>query len=175
MLSIERFRISGRDFWVAVIFDEKIDGLTFSIDGRGYLEERIEAMSRFLMKRGVDVNLKPGKSLFTKLIHDVLIGKLTNSEAMKYLSFRGVTPFERKVYGILTKNVKRGSVITYGRLAELAGTSPRAVGGVMRRNPYPIIVPCHRVVSSRDLGFYTPKIEYKKFLLGLEGVEVWTE
>ena len=43
----------------------------------------------------------------------------------------------------------------------------------MRRNPYPIVVPCHRVVASNGLGNYTPKVEYKKFLLMLEGVREW--
>ncbi len=174
MLSVERFDISGRAMWIAVISGDRIDGITFSLDGRGYLEERIAALTGFLAKRGIKVNLEVEKSPFTKLVHDVTVGKLDNEEAMKYLSFRGVTPFERKVYEILTKNVKRGSVITYGELAGLAGTSPRAIGGAMKRNPYPVVVPCHRVVSSGGMGFYTPKMEYKKFLLELEGVEKWT-
>lgn len=175
MLSVERFDISGRVMWIAVIFDDRIDGITFSLDGRTYLEKRINSLVDFLVKRGVKVNPERKKSPFTKLVYDVVVGKLDNGEALKYLSFRGVTPFERKVYEILTKNVKRGSVITYGELAGLARTSPRAIGGAMKRNPYPAVVPCHRVVSAGGMGFYTPKIEYKKFLLELEGVEKWTE
>ncbi|WP_461866310.1 methylated-DNA--protein-cysteine methyltransferase [Thermococcus sp.] len=175
MLSVERFKISGREFWIAVIFEDKINGITFSLDGRGYLKERINSLVDFLIKRNVNVDLEKRMSPFTKLVHDTLIGKIDNEETMKYLSFRGVTPFEQKVYEILTKNVKRGNVITYGELAKLGRTSPRAVGGAMKRNPYPIIVPCHRVVSSDGMGFYTPKIEYKRFLLSLEGVEKWTE
>ncbi len=175
MLNVQKFRISGRDFWIALIFDERIEGLTFSLDDRDYLMERIDSLVEFLVKRNVHVNLEEKKSPFTELVYEVAVGKLDNEEAIKYLSFRGVTSFERKVYEILTKNVKRGNVITYGELAELAGTSPRAVGGAMKRNPYPIIVPCHRVISSKGIGFYTPNIEYKKFLLSLEGVKEWTE
>ncbi len=44
----------------------------------------------------------------------------------------------------------------------------------MKRNPYPIVVPCHRVVARDGIGYYTPRLEEKVFLLGIEGVEVWT-
>lgn len=72
------------------------------------------------------------------------------------------------------KNVKRGSVITYGDLAKALNTSPRAVGGAMKRNPYPIVVPCHRVVAHDGIGYYSSGIEEKKFLLEIEGVKEWT-
>ncbi len=43
-----------------------------------------------------------------------------------------------------------GQVVTYGRLAEMAGKpgAARAVGGVMAKNPLPLIIPCHRVIRS---------------------------
>ena len=41
-----------------------------------------------------------------------------------------------------------GRVSTYGNLADFLGSSPRAVGNALRRNPYFPIVPCHRVVAS---------------------------
>ncbi len=50
-----------------------------------------------------------------------------------------------KVYKLL-KKVLKGRVTTYGALARAAKTSPRAVGAMMRANPYAPIVPCHRVV-----------------------------
>ena len=103
-----------------------------------------------------------------------MVGELDNGKALSELSFEGVTPFERRVYEWLTKNVKRGAVITYGSLAKALETSPRAVGGAMKRNPYPIIVPCHRVVASDGIGHYNLGIEEKKFLLELEGVKEWT-
>ncbi len=46
--------------------------------------------------------------------------------------------------------------ISYGALAKRIASSPRAIGQACARNPLPIIVPCHRVLSSGDrLGFYS--------------------
>ncbi len=66
------------------------------------------------------------------------------------------TPFQRKVWA-LTREIPRGETRTYGHLARLAGHagSARAVGQAMARNPWPVIVPCHRVVGhdGRLTGF----------------------
>ncbi|WP_324734775.1 methylated-DNA--protein-cysteine methyltransferase [Thermococcus sp. SY098] len=174
MISIEKFEIFGREIWIAVVLEEKIDGITFSLDGYDYLMERINSLKALLERRNVSVDLTEEKSDYPKIVYNVLVGDIENQDALRFLSFRGVTSFEKKVYEVLTKKVKRGSVITYGELAKMLSTSPRAVGNVMKRNPYPIIVPCHRVVLKSGLGNYTPKKEYKQFLLEIEGVKGWT-
>lgn len=49
------------------------------------------------------------------------------------------------------RRIKRGRTVSYAELAQLAGSSPsaaRAAGQAMRRNPLPVIVPCHRVVGA---------------------------
>ncbi|MFA5251991.1 MAG: methylated-DNA--[protein]-cysteine S-methyltransferase, partial [Phycisphaerae bacterium] len=48
------------------------------------------------------------------------------------------------------KGIKFGQIVTYGRLAELAGKpgAARAVGRVMAQNPLPLIIPCHRVIRA---------------------------
>jgi methylated-DNA-[protein]-cysteine S-methyltransferase len=48
-----------------------------------------------------------------------------------------------------------GQTLTYGALAKAMGSAPRAVGQACRRNPLPIIVPCHRVTSSAGPEFYS--------------------
>ncbi|NJE08107.1 DUF1938 domain-containing protein [Thermococcus sp. M39] len=174
MISIEKFEILGREIWIAAVFEEKMEGITFSLDGYEYLMERINLLKALLEHRKVSVDLAEEKTEYPRIVYNVLIGEIENEDALEFLSFRGVTPFERKVYEILTKKVKRGSVITYGELARMLLTSPRAIGNAMQRNPYPIIVPCHRVVLKSGLGNYTPKKEYKQFLLELEGVKGWT-
>ncbi len=45
-------------------------------------------------------------------------------------------------------SVPYGQTLTYGELATQIASAPRAVGQACRRNPFPIIVPCHRVTSS---------------------------
>lgn len=174
MIAVDSFKINGQEIQIAVIHEEKIHGIVFSLDGEEFLRERIRALVGHLQKRGVEIDLKEKESNFPRLVYKVLMGEIKNEEMLKHLSFKGTTSFEKKVYETLTKKVKRGEVITYGELAKMLKSSPRAVGGAMRRNPYPIIVPCHRVVASNGLGRYTPKIEYKKFLLMLEGVKKWT-
>ena len=58
-----------------------------------------------------------------------------------------MTEFSKNVYAAV-RNIPRGCVMSYGRVAALAG-SPRAARGVgfaLHHNPYPGEVPCHRVV-----------------------------
>ena len=57
---------------------------------------------------------------------------------------------------------------TYGEIAARIGTSARAVGRAMARNPTPLVVPCHRVVAATGIGGFTPALEIKEYLLDLE-------
>jgi methylated-DNA-[protein]-cysteine S-methyltransferase len=85
-----------------------------------------------------------------------------------------LSPFLRDVYGALVE-VPWGATVTYGELARLAGhpNGARAVGTAMRRNPIPIFVPCHRVVSSGTggLGGWSGPVGWKEKLLALEGAK----
>jgi methylated-DNA-[protein]-cysteine S-methyltransferase len=66
------------------------------------------------------------------------------------------------------RRVGYGEVATYGEIAELVGTSPRAVGRAMARNPTPLVIPCHRIISKGGLGGFTPHPEIKRDLLAME-------
>jgi methylated-DNA-[protein]-cysteine S-methyltransferase len=84
------------------------------------------------------------------------------------------TPFTRKVVEALLRT-KPGERITYAELASKAGSpgAARAVGNVMRRNPFPIVIPCHRVVSREVLGGYSgdvrgTSLRIKQALLDIE-------
>jgi methylated-DNA-[protein]-cysteine S-methyltransferase len=80
------------------------------------------------------------------------------------------------VYETLRRDVGWGETVSYGELAEMAGRprAARAVGNAMSRNPVPIVVPCHRVVTAGGrIGGYGPSgVPTKRFLLALEGVEL---
>ncbi|XP_036591709.1 methylated-DNA--protein-cysteine methyltransferase isoform X2 [Trichosurus vulpecula] len=79
--------------------------------------------------------------------------------------------FRRRVLWTLMTTVKLGNTISYQQLAALVGKSgaARAVGGAMRDNPVPIIIPCHRVIcSSGKIGNYTGGVGVKEWLLGHE-------
>ncbi len=84
--------------------------------------------------------------------------------------------FFDKVYTIV-KMIPYGKVTTYGRIAELCGSprSSRAVGYALHVNPYPGIVPCHRVVNKEGRlapAFAFGGMEIQKALLESEGVLV---
>lgn len=87
-----------------------------------------------------------------------------------------VTAFNAAIYRALRK-VPRGVTVTYGDLAKQVGQpyAARAVGMAMGRNPWPIIVPCHRVLATGKKigGFSAPGgTATKEKLLALEGVTV---
>ena len=63
------------------------------------------------------------------------------------------TPYRQKVWAELCK-IPFGETMTYSELAKKIDSSARAVGNACRDNPYPFIVPCHRIVSVSGLGGY---------------------
>lgn len=87
------------------------------------------------------------------------------------------TAFQEKLYNVCRK-IPKGKVATYGMLAKAIGSSPRAVGQALRKNPYAPEVPCHRVISTNleiggfggQWGFDQPNIAKKKEMLTNEGV-----
>jgi methylated-DNA-[protein]-cysteine S-methyltransferase len=65
-------------------------------------------------------------------------------------------------------------VSTYGRIAKILGTpdGARTVGNVLSRNPFPIVIPCHRAIRSNgQLGGFQGGLEMKQVLLRFEGIE----
>jgi methylated-DNA-[protein]-cysteine S-methyltransferase len=87
------------------------------------------------------------------------------------LDLSEVRVFQRDVLTTLLE-VPYGEVVTYGELATLSGHpgAARAVGGAMRGNPLPIIIPCHRVLpSAGGLGGFGGRPDLKRRLLELEG------
>ncbi len=83
------------------------------------------------------------------------------------------TPFQKRVLDAC-RAIPAGETLSYAQLAQLAGApgAARAVGSVMRKNRVPLVVPCHRVVSSNGLGGYSAAegLSVKRRLLEREGV-----
>jgi methylated-DNA-[protein]-cysteine S-methyltransferase len=68
----------------------------------------------------------------------------------------------------VVQGIPYGASVTYGDIARVCGTTPRMVGQAMKRNPTPLLIPCHRVVAKSGPGGFTPSIEIKTALLDLE-------
>ncbi len=89
------------------------------------------------------------------------------------LDMNGVADFDRSVLA-LTSEIPAGETKTYGDIAKALGdvSLSRRVGQALGRNPFPIIVPCHRVVGADGsmTGFSAPGgAEAKRRLLKIEG------
>ncbi|MCH7877443.1 MAG: MGMT family protein [Thaumarchaeota archaeon] len=81
---------------------------------------------------------------------------------------------EQKIYKKLLE-VPKGQITTYGELAKAVGlkNGQRIVGKIMNKNPYPVIIPCHRVVmSTGKIGGYAFGEHIKIKLLNDEGIEI---
>ncbi|MBS2018355.1 MAG: methylated-DNA--[protein]-cysteine S-methyltransferase [Deltaproteobacteria bacterium] len=89
------------------------------------------------------------------------------------LDLTSVTPFDAKVLRA-AQSIPSGRTLTYGEVAGIAGSprAARAVGRAMATNPFPVVVPCHRVVASggKPGGFSAPGgLVTKERLLAIEG------
>jgi methylated-DNA-[protein]-cysteine S-methyltransferase len=89
------------------------------------------------------------------------------------LDMQGVPPFNRRVYAF-TRGIPRGEIVTFGEVARRLGASgaSHAVGQAILRNPFTILVPCHRVLpAAGDADGFCANggVISKRRLLSLEG------
>ena len=81
---------------------------------------------------------------------------------------------EHKVYQKLLQ-VQRGKVTTYSALAKAVGlkNGQRVIGRIMNKNPYPVVIPCHRVIlSNGKVGEYAWGEKVKTKMLAKEGIKI---
>jgi methylated-DNA-[protein]-cysteine S-methyltransferase len=95
------------------------------------------------------------------------------------LDERRLDGFRRRVYAA-TRTVGPGQTATYGEIARAIGApgAARAVGAALGQNPYPIVVPCHRVLAADGSlhGFSAPGgIRTKRRMLEIEGAPGFTQ
>lgn len=85
------------------------------------------------------------------------------------------TPHQQRVWNAISV-IEDGSTKTYGEIAAIIQSGPRAVGTACGANPYPLITPCHRVVSAKGIGGFMKEDQpgfyrqIKIWLLKHEGV-----
>jgi len=82
------------------------------------------------------------------------------------------TPFQRRVWSMIA-SIPCGETRTYGDLARMLKSAPRAVGQACGTNFFPLAIPCHRVVAANGLGGFAHTssgylIEVKRWLLAHE-------
>ena len=94
--------------------------------------------------------------------------------SLDHVALENIPPFFRKVYEVANR-IPSGKVLTYGEVALAAGSpkASRAVGQAMAKNPFLLLVPCHRVVggSRKLVGFSAHGgVKTKASLLELESL-----
>jgi methylated-DNA-[protein]-cysteine S-methyltransferase len=165
------------------LFDTAIGvcGVAWTREGliRVQLPERDEAMTerRLRAKAGLRCDADPPRDIANCI---ALLQRYFAGEPIDFrdvaLDFSGVIPFNADVYRAL-REIGWQRTTTYGELAKRIGDpgAARAVGAAMAQNPWPIVVPCHRVLAAAKKlgGFSAPGGAATKLkLLRLEGAEI---
>lgn len=129
-------------------------------------------INRFLENLSEQVNLikNNDKCLeYINFIKDYFDGK--KPEFSLSIDWDETTPFQKQAY-LACKKIPYGQVRSYWWLAVRIGNpyAARAIGGAMASNPFPIIIPCHRVVrADNTLGGFGGGLDLKLVLLKHEG------
>jgi methylated-DNA-[protein]-cysteine S-methyltransferase len=143
---------------------------------------------------GIETDIVDGSLMVTQICylakntplkaHQTELGKEVANQCKKYfknpefqfdlpLQPRG-TLFQQSVWNEILQ-IKAGHTETYGFLAKKIRSAPRAVGQACGSNPYPLVVPCHRVISTTGIGGFAHQAgegfhrEVKTWLLKHEG------
>jgi methylated-DNA-[protein]-cysteine S-methyltransferase len=108
----------------------------------------------------------------------LLDGQRSDLRAVE-LDERGLDEFRRRVYAA-TREIGPGTTATYGEVARAIGEpgAARAVGAALAQNPFPIIVPCHRILAATGAlhGFSAPGgIATKRRMLEIERAPGFTQ
>ncbi|MFQ6086891.1 MAG: methylated-DNA--[protein]-cysteine S-methyltransferase [Candidatus Bathyarchaeia archaeon] len=133
------------EIWVAAgIRDETIIATTFAPNENEALKHLLKSLPY-----NVPFRMAEKPTLFSKRVlsalKSIFDGKNTSSKFK--LEMTHLSGYAQKVLKCVSL-VPVGYVTTYGEVAKAMGGSPRAVGRVMATNPFPPLVPCHRVVRS---------------------------
>jgi methylated-DNA-[protein]-cysteine S-methyltransferase len=108
---------------------------------------------------------------------EALLGRYVSGEEIHFtlpVDLSGLKPFTVRVLTEI-RRIPYGKIASYGTIARSLGYSnaAQAVGQALKRNPIPIIIPCHRVVRGDcSLGGFGMGMDMKTKLLSLEGIRV---
>ncbi len=140
---------------------------------RVFLPKQYRLFNASIFRRS-GIERAPGRAV-AKLYHGIeyLLKGQDIGFDLDSLDWSMTSRFQLRVL-LMESRVPRGMVSTYGRIAEKIGkpSAARAVGNALARNPFPLIIPCHRAIrTDRSLGGYAGGIGMKRQLLELEGIE----
>tara|TARA_Y100000588_G_scaffold203753_1_gene217575 strand:- start:855 stop:1400 length:546 start_codon:yes stop_codon:yes gene_type:complete len=134
--------------------------------------------SHHLIENSSPIYLIQSKSTHTSPLVDQILAELQEYFSNPHFRFQVKlspigTTYQKKIWHCLLV-IPAGRTKTYGELAKLLNSSPRAVGQACKKNPLTIFIPCHRVVGQSSLGGYmgnSNALSFKKALLDHERIQ----
>jgi methylated-DNA-[protein]-cysteine S-methyltransferase len=163
------------------LFDTAVGSCAIVWNSRGIaavqLPEGSERATRSrILRRFAAARQAPPPPEVRRVIEDIVA--LVSGEARDLRHARidaDIPDFDRRVYDV-ARTIPAGATLTYGQIAERLGdrSLARDVGAALSQNPWPIIVPCHRVLGAggKSGGFSAPGgVDTKLRLLAIEGAQ----
>lgn len=138
-------------FGVAIRVGGEIIKISFSKSRKDVLNEIIKSVPQNWQIKNNDSEVRTALASINKLFH----GEKNNNQLK--IDLNQATKFQRAVYFLL-REIPRGKVSTYSIIAKAVGHrgAYRAVGNVMASNPFPLLIPCHRIINSNlRIGNYS--------------------
>lgn len=146
-------------WYAAAIYRDQIYATTFAFDRGDVIKRMGEKLPRNLKMR----IFEEGYNNLLEALHRIFNGREPEFDFKMNMDY--LTDYQRRVLSSLAE-VPKGYVTSYGLLSKVAGGGARAVGNVMAKNPFPLILPCHRVIrQDLTLGNFGLGSEVKKMLL----------
>jgi len=164
-------------------FDTAIGRCGIAWTGRGVsgvqLPEKADPETRARLRQRFPAALEATPPAAVRRVLDRIVAHLRGEKvnlSRAALDMERVPPFHRRVYE-MARSIAPGTTLSYGDVAERIGSpgSARAVGQALGRNPFAIVVPCHRVLAAGGkIGGFSADggVTTKIRLLSLEGVRV---
>lgn len=131
-------------------------------------------LRQYIQKRHPRVQQKgaPNIDVLSKKLKQYLAGEQVRF-GVENIDMSRLYRFQRTVL-LCERQIPYGWVSTYGRLAVKIGNpgAARAVGTALARNPFPLVIPCHRTIRANGfLGGFQGGTKMKRALLELEGIQ----
>jgi len=160
-------------------YEKRIDDHTFSFDFYWNSENKLTRIVCF-DKGVVPLSYQQPPYGVAAIMRDVknffITGEPLHELHWSLIDETILTDFSKKVFEA-TLQIPHGETRTYAWVAKKIGKplASRAVGQALRRNPFPLLIPCHRVVSDKNLGGFMGtnnpddlELKFKNWLLHVE-------
>ena len=124
----------------------------------------------------ITLGKNPSIDLFAEKIQRFFEGKIIEFD-LKILNFNRCYEIQKRVL-LAEYQIPRGCVSTYKRIADYIGlkNGARVVGNALAKNPFPIIIPCHRAIKTNgEIGGFQGGFHMKCALLRMEGIDIINE